>query len=295
MAGPERVRLKAGDLEAELVPEVGAVVRSFRSRGSPVFREGPDPITDANDGGCYPLVPFSNRVRDGRFTFRGREVRLSPNLPPQKHPLHGQGWRSAWTVTRAEPAGAELVFEHAAGEWPWAYRARQVVGLDEGGLSLRLECRNDSAEPMPCGLGFHPYFPADPTTVLSTTVTGVWTIDEEVMPVALEPATGRYDLRERRIDGADLDNGYEGWSGRAELRWPDQGLAVRITSPEARRFQVYAPPEGGLVVAEPVTNANAALNQPEERWPELGLAILGPGESASMSARFEVSHREDRS
>jgi aldose 1-epimerase len=63
---------------------------------------------------------------------------------------------------------------------------------------------------------------------------------------------------------------------------------VRISSPEARRFQVYAPPEGGIVVAEPVTNANAALNQPEDRWAELGLVVLGPGESTSMSARFEV-------
>lgn len=284
--GPERVRLRAGGLEVELVPAVGGVVRSFLDNGRPVFREGPDPITDANDGGCYPLVPFSNRVRDGRFTFRGREVVLAPNLPPQKHPLHGQGWRGVWSVAAASLIRAELVFDHAAGEWPWAYQARQVFELDARALTITLECRNDSAEIMPCGLGFHPYFPATPETVLSAAVTGVWTINEEVMPVTLEAATGRYDLGDRRIDGADLDNGYEGWSGEAELRQP--GLTVRISSPEARRFQVYAPPEGGMVVAEPVTNANAALNQPEDRWPELGLVVLQPGQSTSMSVRFEA-------
>jgi aldose 1-epimerase len=64
---------------------------------------------------------------------------------------------------------------------------------------------------------------------------------------------------------------------------------VVISSAEARRFQVYAPPEGCIVVAEPVTNANAALNQPEARWPELGLVVLQPGESTSMSARFQVT------
>ena len=51
---------------------MGGVIRSFRRGGTPIFREGPPEITDANDGGSYPLVPFSNRVRDGRFSFRGR-------------------------------------------------------------------------------------------------------------------------------------------------------------------------------------------------------------------------------
>lgn len=280
------VQLAAGDLQASLVPAVGGVVRSFRWRDLPVFREGPPGIADANEGGCYPLVPFSNRVRDGRFAFRGREVRLSPNLPPQKHPLHGQGWRGAWTVESASGARAVLTFDHPAGEWPWAYQARQSLSLDAGGLEIQLSCRNLSADPMPCGLGLHPYFPAEPATVLSTEATGVWTIDAEVMPVALEPPVGRYDLRGRAINGADLDNGYEGWSGEAELRQPD--FTVRITSPDARRFQVYAPPEGGVVVAEPVVNANAALNQPEDRWPELGVVVLGPGEDTRMSARFDV-------
>lgn len=285
----EVVRLTAGELSLELAPAVGGAVRSFRWRDRPVFREGPAEMTDANTGGSYPLVPFSNRVRDGRFSFRGREVVLQPNLPPQKHPLHGQGWRGEWRVEAAEVRRAVLVYDHPAGEWPWAYQARQVFDLHEDGLTMALSCRNDGPDVMPCGLGFHPYFPADGATVLDTEATGVWTVDAEVMPVALEPATGRYDLRERRIEGVDLDNGFEGWSGRTELRQRDH--RVVISSAEARRFQVYAPPEGGIVVAEPVTNANAALNHPEERWAELGLQLLQPGETAAMSARFEVHPR----
>lgn len=286
---PEVVRLRAGELSVELVPAVGGAVRSFRWRETPVFREGPAEMTDANTGGSYPLVPFSNRVRDGRFTFRGREVELSPNLPPQKHPLHGQGWRGAWRVEAAEERRAVLVYDHAAGEWPWAYQATQAFELDEAGLTIALSCRNGGPDTMPCGLGFHPYYPADAETVLDTSVAEVWTIDEEVMPVGRAPATGRYDLRERRIDGADLDNGYGGWSGRTELRQRDHRLV--ISSAEARFFQVYAPPEGGIVVAEPVTHANAALNEPEEHWAELGLQVLEPGETAAMSARFEVMPR----
>ena len=148
---------------------------------------------------------------------------------------------------------------------------------------------NTAREVMPCGLGLHPYFPANGETVLSTSVTEVLVVDEEIMPTGSEPAVGRYDLKERCIAGAGLDNGYEGWSGLTELRWPDRGLRVRITaSANARRFQVYAPVEGGVVVAEPVTHANDAFSRPEAEWEGLGLVLLPPGETMEMSARFEV-------
>ena len=38
---------------------------------------------------CFPLVPFSNRIRDGRFAFGGHTVALPLNQPPQPHALHG--------------------------------------------------------------------------------------------------------------------------------------------------------------------------------------------------------------
>ena len=140
---------------------------------------------------------------------------------------------------------------------------------------------------MPCGLGLHPYYPCDAETVLDTRVTEVWTVDDEIMPVGKAPATGRFSLKDRKVCGQGLDNGYEGWSGEAVLRWPDRGRGLRLTS-EAPRFQLYSPEQGGLIAAEPVTNANAALNHPEADWEKLGLWILKPNESAQLTARFEV-------
>ncbi len=273
---------------------MGGAVTAFRHKGAdgrrePIFRDTPSGTADAVDASAFSLVPFCNRVRDGRFTFRDVEVSLTPNLVGDASPLHGQGWRAAWTATQIGATAAELSFTHAAGEWPWRYEARQTFELDAGGLVYGLALRNLSDTPMPAGLGLHPYFPCNTETVLDTVVESVWSVDSKVLPVAQEAPTGRYDLHERLIDGADLDNGYGGWGGEAVMLWPDRGLKLRMRSTGVRFFQVYAPKTGGVFVAEPVTHANAALNEPEAGWRDLGLKVLIPGEEMRLDVRLDVS------
>jgi len=233
-------------------------------------------------------VPYVNRVRGGRFTFRARKVRLQPNMAGDPSPLHGQGWLNPWTVTDLKAQRATLEFRHEPGEWPWAYHARLEYALDEGGLSIGLVCRNVSADPMPCGLGQHPYFTCGPETQLDTRVSDAWTIDKDVLPVAKVVADGRYDLRERKVCGQDLDNGFGGWNGEAKLTDPKWPYAVTLSSLEARFFQLYSPKEGGIFVAEPVSHANAALNAPEADWPELGMRVLEPCEEMRLDMRLDV-------
>ncbi|MFL6727956.1 MAG: hypothetical protein ACJ8FS_15800, partial [Sphingomicrobium sp.] len=160
--------------------------------------------------------------------------------------------------------------------------------LDEAGFSVRLSCRNTSDQPMPCGLGQHPYFPCGPQTRIDTNVTHAWTVDEKVLPVEKVPAEGRYDLSDRLVCGQGLDNGFGGWGGKARMSDPEWPYEVRLSSPEARFFQLYSPPEGGIFVAEPVTHANAALNAPEEKWAELGIRVLDPGEEMRLDMRLDV-------
>lgn len=281
------VRLRAGALELALAPDVGGSVAAFSQGGRRLMRPAPDGYTDVLQAACFPLVPYSNRVRDGVFSFRGREVRLPPNLPPQRHPLHGVGWRASWTVTSAEPSRAVLALEWPGGVWPWPFQAEQAFALDDAGLSVALRVENTGRQAMPAGLGLHPYFPCPPGTVLHAPVTEVWPVDADLFPTGREPADGRYSLDQRAISGVGLDNGYGGWSGEALIRWPDGG-GLRITAePPARWFQVYAPEGEPVLCAEPVTHANGALNAPEAEARALGLAVLEPGEHLMLRARFD--------
>jgi aldose 1-epimerase len=292
MSSRTSVTISAGRLRLELSPSIGGSISVFEwTKGQSsrsILRESNTPLENVLAAASFPLVPYVNRIRGGCFTFRGREVRLKPNMAGDPSPLHGQGWLHPWAVGQSAGCSAVLNYHHPAGEWPWEYEACQEFNLDEHGLSIGLTCRNLSADPMPCGLGFHPYFPCGPETRLGTQVTHAWTIDENVLPVQQVPASGRYDLRDRPVCGQDLDNGWGGWGGSARITDPAWPYDLRMSSPQAKFFQLYSPPNGAIFVAEPVTHANAALNAPEEQWLELGLRVLEQGEEMSLDMRLEV-------
>ena len=203
-------------------------------------------------------------------------------------PLHGQGWLNPWKVESSDSKSALLTYHHEQSEWPWAYESTQLFRLDEAGFSVLLTCLNKSSEPMPCGLGLHPYFDCGPRTLIDTRVDCAWTVDENVLPIEKVPAKDRYDLQHRLVCGQDLDNGFGGWGGEARMSDPDWPYDLSLTSPDEKFFQLYSPLEGGIFVAEPVTHANAALNRPENEWPELGMRVLEPGETTSLEMRLEV-------
>ena len=289
MATDELVTIAAGNLRLQLSPSIGGAISGFTWDGSrPILRESHSPLEKAVDAASFPLVPYVNRIRGGRFSFRGHEVRIAPNMAGDPSPLHGQGWINRWSIEWARERQAALRFRHEPGEWPWLYDAWQGFELDEGGLTIKLECQNLAEEPMPCGLGQHPYFPCGPETRLDTEVTHVWTIDEHVLPVEKVPAEGRFDLRDRLVCGQDLDHGFGGWGGLAWTGDPDWPYELHLSSPDAEFFQLYSPPAGGIFVAEPVTHANAALNAPENEWPELGMRVLDPGEAMGLTMRLDV-------
>lgn len=286
------IRLAAGPLSLILSPQVGGSIARFE------YLDGGDcfAILRGCDGvpknvlaaASFPLVPFVNRIRGGAFTFREQDIRLTPNKAGDPSPLHGQGWLAPWQVLSAAVDEAVLRFEHAPGEWPWSYVADQHFKLGPGGLELSFSCTNRSPDPMPCGLGQHPYFHCGPDTQIETEVANVWLVDEFVLPTEMVPAKGRFDLSGVGVCGLGLDHGFGGWGGTASLSDPAWPIEVVMSSPDATFFQLYSPPDGQIFVAEPVTHANAALNAPESDWPQLGVTILQPGECMSMVMHLNV-------
>lgn len=150
----DAIALKKGELELELWPSIGGGVAGFAwqqagQRIELMRRATPRAVLE-RDGrylASFPLFPFSNRIKDGRFPFGGRAVELVRNTPPD-HPIHGHVWQRPSMAAAVSSSAAELVCSYPGGDWPWTYTASQRFALAPDALTVELEIRNDSYQPM---------------------------------------------------------------------------------------------------------------------------------------------------
>ena len=275
--------LRNADSRVTLDAAHGGGVREFSWRGLDIFRPATAKAdTDPFSLACFPLVPYANRIANGRFTFAGRDVQLPRNWDRDPHPLHGQGWQSPWTIEHSSAARATLEFFGGGDEWPWRYRAVQDFEVLEDGLEIRLSVENLSQGAMPGMLGLHPYFPQPAQALVAARARTVWLTDAQSLPVqeVLAPADWSFD-RERNAARVDLDHCFDHWDGVASVRWPNRIL--KISAAGCRSLHVYTPPGVDFFCLEPQTAAAGALNRDAS-----GVAALAAGERLEMSVRFSV-------
>lgn len=293
MSHPAKLDLVRGDQRVRIVPEIGGALAGYgiQHGGAYIDLMRPtDPASsDVLDFACFPLVPYSSRIRQGRFRFGGREIQLPLNFGAHPHSIHGHGWQQPWTVIAQQAHATTLDYDHAADAWPWAYRARQVIALDGDGLMVELSATNLSESPMPIGLGFHPYFPRAREARLKANVGAVWRMDDEVMPIErVELPTGLDLPGGVALSGVTLDNGFEGWDGATLIEWPDLGIKLELTASPllARRLVVYAPAGEDFFCVEPVSHMTDAFNRADQGEPDTGMRVLEPGEAVSACMRL---------
>ena len=152
----------------------GPVLRSARERGDRV-------ITDT---ASFPMVPFCNRIRNRELRWNNTEYELDANTTDGRTTAHGFGWHSAWKIDYLETDAITLLNRHEAGHhgWPWTYEASQTITVQKNKLVSSLTVTNCSPQPMPVGLGFHPYFPAAGDARMAIFSSEVFTVDPTGFP-----------------------------------------------------------------------------------------------------------------
>jgi len=181
------------------------------------------------ESGCFPLVPFGNRVRDNRFRFDGEDFTLRPNTDWDLHYLHGEGWRSEWEVAASSNDAVTMIHRHDGAALPYSYQAEQRIALLPNGAVLELSVTNLGERAMPFGIGWHPYFPLTPETTLQTGTGRMWTEEAGWLPGRPVDLPEEMDFSmPRGLPNHWVNNGFEDWSGQARIEWPEHGAALRI-------------------------------------------------------------------
>ena len=106
--------------------------------------------------GCFPMVPWAGRLRDGRFNLDGRQIQLARNSG--HHAIHGLGFATDWDTLSRNGRTATLELQLPCDQhWPFGGVATQRFDIDDDGLQFTLSV-TAGASPMPCVLGWHPWF-----------------------------------------------------------------------------------------------------------------------------------------
>ncbi len=278
------IRLESGELVCEIEPALGGCIAGLWLDGVPVLRSTREPLATARQSASYPLVPFSNRIERATLQWQGTSHPLVSNNAPEPHAIHGVGWQRPWTVLDNDDSFAMLAYEHRAdASWPFAFDSSQTLRLRGNALELTLALTNQSGEPAPAGLGWHPFFVKRPGSRIAFAATGRWEMGPDKLPTTRRPAAGL------DVDCAslDVDHCFDGWNGVATLR--DDLLRTRISS-NLGRLVVFTNASRDTIAIEPVSHVNNAINlvAAGADAQALGLRTLQPGETLTAQMSIEV-------
>lgn len=254
----------------------------------------------------FPLIPWSNRVRDGVLRYRGGAHRLLVNAGDGTA-IHGIARNRPWVVTSASASEIVLDFDARVGGgagpdgeplpfFPWSFTARIVYRLEGPSLIVETTLGNADESTFPAGIGHHPYFrrglgAADGAeadeVLLELPASRSYALSAALPERAAEPVEPRIDFRRlRRLGDAFIDDLLTGRAAAAPIRlvYPESGIEVQLHADEGYRHMVLYVPQAGrdFFAVEPVTNANDGFSLADRGVPGHGVFELAPGESRTL-------------
>lgn len=249
-----KMKLSRGSIEAVIDPAAGGRLASLRLDGEEVLVVNGE---GATEWGCYPMVPWAGRVRNGQFMGAGGRVQLPINCPP--HALHGTVFDAPWEFTGPRSLRSDL-----GRHWPWAGEVRSSFGVTEDSFEWRMEVRAD-CEAFPVVLGWHPWFRRSLSgggrVTLDFEATEMYRRDRDGIPAGdrIRPTPGPWD------------DCFAGLTAPPRLTW-SCGRALQLES-SCSHWVVYDQPSHAVCV-EPQSGPPDAFNLGEAQWVEPGAPVV---------------------
>lgn len=312
------LRDNEAECEAKIVPEFGnnCFVYRFSVEGEWIdVLDPPDSLATlkgrASGYGTPVLFPFPNRIREGKFSFEGRDYQF--DVPrPGANSIHGLVINRPWKVEKAEAtdeSGARLVssiksadFPDITRQYPFSFNLEMDYAIKDGALNITVKMENLGEINMPMGFGIHPYFRAplskssDPHDCeIKLPARKYWELEDFLPTGRILEASGRYNLRDgvsvAEIKFDDVFTDLIITEGVSRCVVDDKSARMRMvleSDPIFREMVLYTPPNRPALCFEPYTCPTDAINL-HERGIDAGVIVLKPGEfvSGKMRVLFE--------
>jgi aldose 1-epimerase len=287
--GVDIVRLmdRSREVEVAIAPSAGNMAYEMKVKGVNVFWTPPSmTLAQMRErkslSGNPVLAPFANRIDGGSYWANGKKYLLNFDIGNLRrdqngNAIHGMlGFSDLWEVTALEAdsqsawATSRLEFwkhPELMAQFPFAHTMEITYQLRNGVLEVATMLKNHSGEPMPVGIGYHPYFavhdaPRDEWTV-RLPVKEKFVLSPKLIPTGERQPAGLE--KEFALGGVQLDDVFGGLvresDGRAAfwVKGKNQRILVHY-GPKYTVAVVYAPPGRNFICFEPMAAITNAFN-----------------------------------
>ena len=278
-----------------VIPSAGNVAFNMSIKGKNVLRF---PYASVEEFKKKPalcgipfLAPWANRLDETAFYANGKKYTFNMDLGNVRgpRPIHGfvsatplwqvvdaqAGDQGAWVTSRLE------FYRQPAwmAQFPFAHTIFMTYRLKDGVLEVETRIQNESTDPMPVAIGFHPYFqlpdaPRDDWTI-GVGARTEWILSADKIPTGETRPIERFfpNPQTIRLKDYDLDHVFgdlvRDSSGRATMsvRGKSQQLEIMF-GPNYRAAVIYAPSpsaaatsqDRNFICFEPMAGITDALN-----------------------------------
>jgi galactose mutarotase-like enzyme len=269
-----RIRVLSDDTIVEVAPDRGGLITRWSVSGREHLYLDEATLLDRTKsvrGGVPVLFPTPGKLVGDAWSWRGKSGSLKQ---------HGFARNLAWSVVERGP-GAHLrmrIEDDAStiANFPWRFTFELDITIVNTSVRIAgaITNRGDASEgPMPCGYGFHPYFPVSIADKARAKITSDATR-------AFDNRTGRdvdFDATKLDLGGDEVDLHLLDHHGtKSALIIPGAPSVALEGSAHFRRWVVWTLPQKPFVCLEPWSCPGDALNR--EREGDRDLVVLAAGE-----------------
>lgn len=288
----EIVHIKSPDGTAyfEIIPAFGGMLTQLNWAGNVI--KIPFENQFANSENPYHpsalLSPWVNRVRNGNYSFEGRNYQLPINEPNLGNAIHGLLARMPFDIS-LEASKATLTYHYDAEEkaYPFPFEMQLAYSFsDDNSFQLQFQAKNTGSGNMPFACGWHPYFNLTQGNLADWIIRfdsiSKFHSDSQMIPLREESfdASAGVDLGKEVLDNVFRLEPKTKHITNLYNKQKKESLYLEQSSIDFPFLVVFAPENSNCVAIEPMSANTDAFNTGD------GLRILAPNEIFQSSVKI---------
>jgi len=264
-----------GKMQAKFSLKEGGRLKSLHYKDKAVIAD-PENSAYSSHFAASILFPFANRIKEGKYTFEGKNFQLESNEKNSANAIHGLVYNKHFQLTNKysnqDECSISLVYEeqNPPAGFPFAYAVELNYRLTDTAFELVIKVENKSLQNFPFTLGWHPYFVVTNLNdcILEFDSLKRILFNQEQITIGI---TNGFAPRPFPLKNPHLDDCFVLHDKKVSFKTPDYQIEFN-NSNHSKYLQLYSPPNEERIAIEPMTGISDSFNNKK------GMKVLNPNE-----------------